>query len=227
MNGMTKLRIAIVDDHALLRSGLVAMLDYEPDIEVVGEASNGKDAVALFERVQPDVLVMDVTMPEMGGIEAAKLILAKYPEAKILLMTQHEEQQFLEAMMEVDVAGCIGKRAAGTEFVAALKAVQRGEFYLHPAMARLVARNTRKRFVRPEDTLTPREREVLGAIVRGCTNTQIARDMALSVKTVEWHRSNLMNKLDAHGVAELVRYAIEHGLAQNADTSQTPIDRLD
>lgn len=223
---MTKLRIIIADDHALLRSGLVAMLDYEDDIEVMGEAANGKEAVALFESLQPDVLVMDVTMPEMGGIEAAKLVLDKFPEAKILLMTQHEEQQFVEAMMEVDVAGCIGKRAAGTEFVAALKAVQRGEFYLHPAMARLVVRNNRKHFVRPEETLTPREREVLGAIVRGSTNTQIARDMALSVKTVEWHRSNLMNKLDTHGVAELVRYALEHGLVDNTESPKTPIDRL-
>lgn len=219
---MSRTRIILVDDHALLRSGLAAMLEYEDDIEVVGEASNGKEAIELYERVRPDIVVMDITMPEMGGIEASREILSRHPDAKILVMTQHEEQKFIEAILEVDIAGCIGKRAAGTEFVAAINAVNRGEFYLHPAIARLVAKTHRRKFVNPADTLTPREREVLSCIVRGDTNSQIARDLRLSVKTVEWHRSNLMSKLDAHGVADLVRCAIEQGLVDDGEH----IDRI-
>ena len=219
------MRIIIVDDHKLLRSGLVAMTGYEDDIEVVGEASTGREAIELYERVLPDIVVMDVTMPEMGGIEASRIILERHPGAKILIMTQHEEQQFIEAILEVDIAGCIGKRAAGDEFVSALRAVERGDYYLHPAMARMVAKQAKKRFVEPKDTLTPREREILSAIVRGEKNTQIARSLNISVKTVEWHRSNLMNKLDCHGVAELVRYAMKHGLA-GKDEGAGFIDRI-
>lgn len=223
---MDNLTVLLVDDHALLRSGLVSMLEYEDGIQVIGEASTGKEAIEVYDRLLPDVVVMDVTMPEMGGIEASRVILEKHPDAKILLMTQHEEQRFVEAMLEVDIAGCISKRAAGTEFMAALEAVQRGEFYLHPAMARLVAKRWKRRFVAPEDTLTPREREVLSAIVEGQTNSQIARNLNVSIKTIEWHRSNLMNKLDTHGVADLVRYALEHNLIEEGEAT-IPIDRLE
>ena len=220
---MSELSIILVDDHALLRSGLAAMLEYEDDIEVIGEGSNGREAIELYERLRPDIVVMDVTMPEMGGIEASRIILERHPDAKILVMTQHEEKKFIEAILEVDISGCIGKRAAGTEFVSALKAVDRGEFYLHPALARLVVRRARKTFVDPMDTLTKREREVLGLIVKGETNQQIARSLTLSVKTVEWHRSNLMAKLGTHSVAELVRYAVERGVG---DGSGGWIDRI-
>lgn len=224
---MSELTVMLVDDHALLRSGLASMLAYEDGVEVVGEASNGREAVQLYEVLQPDIVVMDVTMPEMGGIEASSVILRNHPSAKILMMTQHEEPRFIEAILEVDISGCISKRAAGSEFVSALRAVERGDFYLHPAMARLVAKQSqRKRFIAPEDTLTPREKEVLAAIVRGETNGQIARNLNLSIKTVEWHRSNLVNKLGTSGVAELVRYALEHGLAEPPGRT-TPIDRLD
>lgn len=219
---MSKMRIMLVDDHALLRSGLVAMLEYEDDVEVVGEAANGREAVDLYDRLLPDIVVMDVTMPQMGGIEASRIILERHPDAKILVMTQHEEKKFIEAILDVDIAGCIGKRAAGTEFMTALKAVERGEFYLYPALARLV-RDVRRKFVDPMDTLTSREREVLELIVRGRTNQQIAHDLSLSIKTVEWHRSNLMTKLGTHGVAELVRYAMERGVG---DVKVDPIDRI-
>ncbi|MEC4185244.1 response regulator transcription factor [Adlercreutzia sp. R21] len=206
------MRIMLVDDHALLRSGLAAMLEYEEDVEVVGEAADGLEAVALYDRLLPDVVVMDVTMPKMGGIEASRAILERHPDARILIMTQHEEQKFIEAILAVDISGCIGKKAAGDEFCSALRAVNKGEFYLHPAMARLVASAHRKRLVDPIDTLTPRENEVLACIVRGDTNQQIACDLRLSVKTVEWHRSNLMAKLNTHSIAELVRYALEKGI---------------
>lgn len=219
---MDKLTIAIADDHALLRAGLAAMIEYEEDIEVVGEAENGKDAIALYEQLRPDIMVMDVTMPEMGGIEASQQILDRFPDAKILVMTQHEEKQFIQAVLEVDVSGCINKRSSGDEFITALRTVAKGDFYLHPAMARLLAQQHRKRFIQADETLTPRELEILHAIVRGETNGQISRSLHISIKTVEWHRSNLMNKLGVHGVADLVRYAMEHGLVKEG-----PIDRLE
>lgn len=220
---MSELRIILVDDHALLRSGLKAMLAYEVGITVVGEASNGKEGLELYERVRPDIVVMDVTMPVMGGIEASRELLSRHPDAKILVMTQHRERQFMEAVLSVDVSGCIGKHAAGTEFVTALRTVEHGEFYLHPSISRLLVDQHRKKFVDPADTLTPRERQILERIAAGDKNSKIARDLSLSVKTVEWHRSNLMAKLDVHSVADLVRYAVEHGLLLDQDS---PIDRI-
>lgn len=219
---MSSIRIILADDHALLRSGLVAMLAWEKDIDVVGEAANGREAVALYDATIPDVAVLDVTMPEMGGLEAAGVIIEHHPEAKILMMTQHEEASFIEAVLATEVSGCIGKRAAGTEFVSAVRAVYRGEFYLHPAMARLVVRGRNRRFIDPLDTLTPREREIMDAVLAGETNGAIARRLCLSVKTVEWHRANFMSKLDVHGVADLMHYAMEHGLVQPS----RPIDRM-
>ncbi len=223
---MDNISIVIVDDHALLRSGLIAMLAYEEGIEVLGEASNGREALEAYERLAPDILVMDVTMPEMGGIEASRKLLEVHPDARILFMTQHEERQFIEAMLQVDVAGCIGKRAAGTEFVNALRTVMAGEFYIHPAMARTIVQHQRRQFVKPEETLTRRETEVLKEIVAGKMNKEIARSLGLSIKTVEWHRSNLTAKLGTRGTAELVKYAIDHGLSPGAQADSVPIDRL-
>jgi DNA-binding NarL/FixJ family response regulator len=224
---MDSISVVIVDDHALLRSGLIAMLAYEEDIEVLGEASNGREAIEVYELLKPDVLIMDVTMPEMGGIEASRQILSSYPAACILLMTQHEESQFVEAMMDIDVAGCIGKRAAGTEFVAAIRTVVNGEFYVHPDMARMVVKHHRRKFVEPHATLTKRETEVLEEIVKGKMNKEIAYNLGLSIKTVEWHRSNLSSKLGTHGTAELVKYALDNKLVSpNSQNESKPIDRL-
>lgn len=220
------MRIIIVDDHELLRSGLIAVASFEDDIEVVGEASNGLEAIELYERTLPDIVVMDVTMPEMGGLEASSIILERHPDAKILIMTQHEERSFIDAVLSIDVSGCIGKRAVGSEFISALRSIERGEFFLHSSIARMAVRNSKRKFVEPGESLTPREREVLAKIVDGKTNAQIAKDLYLSVKTVEWHRSNLMNKLGVHGVAELVSYAITHQLVSNQDGDSAAIDRL-
>jgi DNA-binding NarL/FixJ family response regulator len=219
---MSELRVALVDDHVLLRAGLVAMVEYEDDICIVGEASNGCEAIELYDRVLPDIMVMDITMPKMGGIEASKAILSKHPDACILVMTQHEERQFIEEVMKVEVSGCISKRAAGDEFVSALRAVARGEFYLHPALTHFVVPRGKK-FVDPFETLTPRERQVLKAVVCGDTNGAMARTLNLSIKTVEWHRSNLMTKLGVHSTADLVRFAMEHGFNVK---DEKPIDRI-
>ena len=211
-----KIRVLLTDDHDLLRAGLRAMLDFFDDIEVVGEARDGEEAVSMYERLRPDVLAMDISMPGMNGIDAAERICASHPGARVLIMTQHEEQRFIEPAIEAGVSGFITKRSAGTEFVAALRAVADGEFYIHPKMARLMVRHMRdQHLTKPEDTLTAREREVLQGVVAGKTNSHVARELSLSIKTVEWHRSNLMAKLDVHSVAELVRYALTHDLVED------------
>lgn len=220
------MRIIIIDDHELLRSGLIAVTSFEEDIEVVGEASNGLEAIDLYEKTLPDIVVMDVTMPEMGGLEASSVILERHPDAKILIMTQHEERSFIDAVLNIDISGCIGKRAVGSEFISALRSIERGEFFLHSSIARMVMRDKKRNFMEPGDSLTPREREVLAKIVDGKTNGQIAMELYLSVKTVEWHRSNLMNKLGVHGVAELVSYAITHQLVPGGEDDDAAIDRL-
>jgi len=212
----TTITVILCDDHDLLRAGLVAMLDFYDDIQVVGEATNGREAIELYDEKDPDVVVMDISMPVMDGIEASSIICRRHPNAKVLIMTQYEEQQFIEPALEAGVSGFITKRSAGGEFVQALRTVSDGGFYIHPQMARLVANQAgRRQTLRPEDTLTPRERQVLTQIVEGKTNGAIARSLSLSVKTVEWHRSNLMAKLGTHSVAELVRYAIRHDLVDD------------
>ena len=220
------MRIIIIDDHELLRSGLIAVTSFEDDIEVVGEGSSGLEAIELYEKTHPDIVVMDVTMPEMGGLEASSIILERHPDAKILIMTQHEERSFIDAVLSINVSGCIGKRAVGSEFISALRSVERGEFFLHSSIARMVVRTSKRNSMEPGDSLTPREREVLAQIVDGKTNAQIAKELYLSVKTVEWHRSNLMNKLGVHGVAELVSYALTHQLLSGGEKDDTAIDRL-
>jgi len=189
------------------------LLDYSDDIEVVGEAQNGREAVELAEALQPDVVVMDIAMPVMNGIEATATICERAPEVKVLVLTQHEEQQYIAPLLEAKASGFITKRAVGADLVTALRAVARGQTYIHPAMGRLIV-NEAVADSRTGDELTTREREILRLVVRGYTNTRTAADLGLSVKTVEWHRSNLMRKLGTHGVAELVRYAIQHGLVQ-------------
>jgi DNA-binding NarL/FixJ family response regulator len=210
---MDRLRVVLADDHALFRAGLCALLDYSDDIEVVGEAQNGREAVELAEALQPDVVVMDIAMPVMNGIEATATICERAPEVKVLVLTQHEEQQYIAPLLEAKASGFITKRAVGADLVTALRAVARGQTYIHPAMGRLIV-NEAVANSRTGDELTTREREILRLVVRGYTNTRTAADLGLSVKTVEWHRSNLMRKLGTHGVAELVRYAIQHGLVQ-------------
>jgi len=210
---MDRLRVVLADDHALFRAGLCALLDYSDDIEVVGEAQNGREAVELAEALQPDVVVMDIAMPVMNGIEATATICERAPEVKVLVLTQHEEQQYIAPLLEAKASGFITKRAVGADLVTALRAVARGQTYIHPAMGRLIV-NEAVADSRTGDELTTREREILRLVVRGYTNTRTAADLGLSVKTVEWHRSNLMRKLGTHGVAELVRYAIQHGLVQ-------------
>ncbi|MCE5202678.1 MAG: response regulator transcription factor [Actinomycetia bacterium] len=216
---MDPLRVVLADDHALFRAGLCALLDYSDDIEVVGEAQNGREAVELAETLHPDVIVMDIAMPVMNGIEATTAISERVPEVRVLILTQHEEPQYVAPLLRARACGFITKRAAGSDLMTAIRAVAAGEIYVHPAMGNLVVYEAGLRSAPGSvDQLTTREREVLARVVRGHTNARIARDLRLSVKTVEWHRTNIMRKLGTHGVADLVRYAIEHGLVDIDET---------
>ena len=203
------MRVLLADDHAILIEGLRAYLSYYDDVEVVGEAHDGAEALASVAELQPDIVLMDIAMPGINGITATRLIREQYPQTRVLVLTQHEEKQYVLALLKAGASGYILKRALGSDLINALRTVARGGTFLYPTVATLLVEEMKH----PTVSLTPREAEVLQHIVRGETSSQIADSLSLSVKTVEWHRSNLMSKLNVHGVADLVRYALEHGLA--------------
>jgi DNA-binding NarL/FixJ family response regulator len=201
------MRLLLVDDHAILSAGLRALLGYYDDIEIVGEAKEGSEAVRLVGELRPDVVLMDIAMPGLNGIEATRLIRELYPRTRVLVLSQHAERQYVVAVLRAGASGYILKRALGSDLLGALRAVARGETYVHPEVSTVLVEEVRC----PDEPLTPREKEVLAHIVRGETNPQIASSLSLSIKTVEWHRTNLMSKLAAHNAAELVRIALERG----------------
>jgi len=212
---MAKMRILIVDDHAILREGLRALLCYYDEMEVVGEAQNGIEALNCIDELKPDIVLMDIAMPGMGGIEATRQIHQKYPEIFVLVLTQYDDWRYIQPLLRVGASGYVTKNTLGTDLIAAIRTVSRGETFLQPSVASTVAEQIRHQAIDTEkrsEPLTPREEEILKYIALGKTNPQIASILSLSVKTVEWHRTNLMSKLDAHNIAELVRYASQHGL---------------
>lgn len=217
---MPKIGVLLVDDHAILRVGLRAYLHYYDDIAVVGEAQNGSEAVALVANLHPDVVVMDVTMPGMNGIEATRLIRAQYPHTKVLILSQHDDPDYVIPLLQAGAAGYILKDALGSDLLNALRMVARGETFLSPSIAKVLAEEIRHRgesTANVAESLTPRERQVLQKITLGQTNAQIAATLSISVNTVEWHRANVMDKLGVHTVVELVRYAMQHGMADDED----------
>ncbi len=216
---MAKIRVLMVDDHAILREGLRALLSYYNDIEVVGEAEDGAQGVARVNELHPDVVLMDIAMPGMNGVEATRLIRQQHPETRVLVLTQHEDRQYVLPLLQAGASGYVSKRALGNDLIGAVRVVARGETFLYPSAATAVVEQLRHQENNGSTTesITPRELEILQHIVLGETNPQIASALSISVKTVEWHRANLMSKLDAHTVADLVRYAIEHGLTEKGN----------
>jgi len=209
------IRILLVDDHAILRDGLRALLSYYPDVEVVGEAEDGLQAVECVERLSPDIVLMDIAMPVMNGLEATRRIRQKHPDTRVLILTQYEDQPYVLPLLRAGVSGYVLKRALGTDLINAVRAVARGESFLYPSVTTTVLEQLRqpeKDASQDDKGLTPREQEILRRVASGETSRQIALDLNISVKTVEWHRGNLMSKLNVRSVAELVRYAIEHSL---------------
>ena len=205
----------IVDDHGVLRAGLRALLNTEIDFKVIGEASNGEQALKLAQALQPDIILMDISMPGPDGIQITQQIKEIVPGVRILILTVHEDKGLLQAAIRSGASGYILKCAVESELVNAIRAVERGDLYIYSSLTRSLLdgigiENYSEQIF--SDSLTSREVEVLRLIARGHTSSQIAEILTISVRTVETHRANLMGKLDLHSRAELVHYAVQHGL---------------
>ncbi|HLB29062.1 MAG TPA: response regulator transcription factor [Dehalococcoidia bacterium] len=214
---MSKVRVLIADDHTILREGLRALLAPCDDIEVVGEAADGREAIAQVARLRPDVVLMDIAMPGLGGLEATLEIRRQWPSTKVLVLTQYGNRQYVLSILKAGAAGYVVKGAAASELVTAIRAVHRGEAFLSPTAAQAVLERYlggEEGVVEGYDHLSDREKQVLKLAAEGKTNKEIAALLCLSVKTVMGHRASLMEKLDLHNRTELVRYAIAHGLIE-------------
>lgn len=216
---MSKIRVLLADDHVIVRAGLRALLQAQTDIEVVGEAANGREAVDKAIQLQPDVVVMDITMPDMNGFEATRAIRDACPNIHILALTMHEGEEYFFAMLNAGASGYVPKKAAPTDLVSAIHVVYEGGVFLYPSMAKtLVSDYLRRVETGAEkasyDGLTEREREVVTLVAEGLSNQEIADRLVLSVKTVERHRANIMSKLNLHSRTDLVKYAIKKGLIE-------------
>ncbi len=210
---MDKIRILMVDDHAVLRDGIRALLGIYDDIEVVGEASEGKEAIEKVRELAPNVVVMDIAMSGMEGIEATRRIKKKNPEVKVLILTQHDNREYILSAIKAGAAGYVPKRALGSELVSAIRAICKGDSFLYPsAAAALIEDYLHQVEEEPYDRLTAREREILKLIADGHTSREIAEMLFLSLKTVLGHRTKIMGKLDIHNRTELIKYAMRKGL---------------
>ncbi|HEU5298185.1 MAG TPA: response regulator transcription factor [bacterium] len=216
---MARIKVLVADDHAIVREGVRMILGREPDIEVVGEAGDGQQALDLVATVHPQVVIMDISMPGVGGIEATQRLKATHPEVQVLALTMHEDETYVFQLLRAGAAGYVLKRAAAQDLVQAVRAAARGEAFLYPSIARKVVEDYLKRVESGEereryDGLTTREKEILTLIAQGLSNQQIAEKLFISIKTVQTHRAHILEKLGLHDRTELVRYAIRKGLIQ-------------
>jgi two-component system response regulator NreC len=215
-----KIHILLADDHTILRAGLKMMLNAQPDMEVIGEAQDGRQAINEALRHHPDVVLMDITMPDINGIEATRQIKRLLPEVKVLVLTMHENDEYVFQALRAGASGYIVKEAADTDLITALHVVQTGQFYLSPTAQSIIVGDYLQRVHTGEEkdsysTLTEREREILKLVAEGFTNNQIAERLVISPKTVDTHRTHVMDKLNLHSRAELVKYAMRRGLLEN------------
>jgi DNA-binding NarL/FixJ family response regulator len=209
------IRVLLVDDHALVRAGFRAILQAIPNVEVLDEASDGRDALRLVKLHHPDVVLMDVAMTGMNGLEATERIVKEFPRVRVLVLSMHANEEYVLQALRVGAAGYLLKGADTAELDLALKAVTKGETYLSPGVSRQVVDDYVRRIgpgLSSLDQLTPRQREILQLIAEGHSSKEIAHTLDLSIKTVETHRAQLMDRLDIHDVAGLVRFAIRTGL---------------
>lgn len=210
---MDKIRILIADDHTIVRDGIRSLFEDEADLEVIGEAEDGRSAVQLTKQLEPDVVIMDIAMPLLNGLEATRQIKRDRSDVKVLVLTMHDNEEYIRQVLASGAAGYVLKDTAAKELIRAIRAVYHGESILSPAITRLVIED----YLRWGDTktkdatngLTSREREVLQLIAEGYTNKEIADILSISIKTVQAHRSNLMSKLDLHDRGQLIKYAIQ------------------
>ncbi len=210
-------RLLLVDDHAVVRSGLKMLLSSESDVEIVGEASTAAQAMQAAGEAKPDVILMDIGLPDMSGIDATREIKKRFPGISIVALTIHEDEEYFFRMLEAGASGYVPKRAAPEELLIAIRAAAAGEVYLYPSLAKLLVTDYLSQEHPAEekanlDGLTEREHEVLTYLAEGASNEKIASSLVISPKTVERHRENIMRKLNMHSRAELVRYAIRKGI---------------
>src|SRR5579875_3331576 len=213
---MQRIRVLLADDHAVLRAGLRALLAGEPDMEVIGEATDGEDAIVQAQRLRPDVLVLDIAMPRVNGLEVIRRIREQGLDVKVLVLTMHSEEQYLLQVLRAGGSGYVLKASADTELMEAIRTVHRGEAFLYPSATALLLEDYRERKGEDEhdrfDDLSEREREVLALTAAGYTNQEIADKLIISAKTVDTYRSRIMEKLDLHHRSELVKFALRHGM---------------
>jgi two-component system response regulator NreC len=218
---MSKIRLLIVDDHQIVRAGLRMLFAAEEDMTIAGEVGSGEEALAIVAELKPDVVIMDVAMPGMSGIEATRRIKEIAPRVAVLALTMHEDEQYFFEMLNAGASGYIPKRAAPDDLVSAIRVVHQGNVFLHATLAKFLiseilhhteSRENAAKGMESSNALTPREREVLRLIAEGLTSRDIAQQLVLSPKTVDRHRENIMAKLNLHSRVDLVKYAIERGL---------------
>ena len=210
-------RLLLVDDHAVVRSGLKMLLGAESDVEIVGEAGTAAEAIEMAASVSPDVILMDIGLPDLSGIDATREIKKRFPKVSVVALTIHEDEEYFFKMLEAGASGYVPKRAAPEELLTAIRAAASGEVYLYPSLAKLLVKDyltaeAGGRSNKALDGLTEREREVLTLLADGAGNQEIAEQLNISPKTVERHRENIMRKLNLHSRTELVRYAIRRGI---------------
>lgn len=206
------IRILLADDHAVVRRGFRLILDGQPGLQVVGEACNGREAVQLATALEPAIVILDVSMPDLNGIEAARRIVEEVPRARVLALSMHRDGVYVREMLRAGARGYLLKDADDEALIDAVQAVARGDAYISPSVADTVLTDYRRHVTNPLDLLSAREREVLQLISEGRTNKDIAQLLGLSIHTVDSHRSRLMEKLNLHSTGELVRFAIRNGL---------------
>jgi len=207
-----KIRILLADDHAVVRQGFGRILASQSDLEVIGEAGNGREAVDLAEQLKPDVVVMDVSMPELNGIEATRRLMKAAPRTRVLALSMHKDSVYVREILRAGAQGFLLKDASDQDLLAAVRAVGQGQGYISPSVSEAVLSDYRKHVSDPIDLLTSREREVLQLIAEGKTNKEIAAALNLSVYTVDAHRGRIMEKLNLHSTGEIVRFAMRNGL---------------
>jgi len=214
---MEKIKVLVVDDHTIVRDGICALLALAADIDVVGEAGNGREALEKVDGALPDVVLMDMAMPMMGGLEATRRICKDHPQVRVLALTQYSDKEYVIPVIEAGASGFVSKTAASSELTSAIRSVFRGESFLSPSVAKLLiedyqqAAGLRNRGD-PYQQLTDREREVLKLLAEGYTTQEVAGTLVISPKTVEGHKTSLMEKLDIHNRIDLVKYALRKGI---------------
>lgn len=213
---MDKIKVLIVDDHAIMRDGIKALLSVHDDIEIVGEASEGKEAIEKTQKLNPDIVIMDIAMPVMDGLEATRRILRKNPKIKVIILSQYDDKKYILASVKAGSAGYLPKRALGMELVSGIRTLYQGNSYLYPTAASAIIEGFLNQSEEEDsyDTLTNREREILKLIADGHTSRVIADKLCISLKTVLSHRAKIMEKLDFHNRTELIKYAVRKGLVE-------------